>query len=142
MAKDRANDPNRVYQNPISNVNVLRNEPDSGEYDYHGSPMNFTGKGKDWRDKKFSDAKGDVTFKPGGGNREHYEASVSMRGAFGMSKEDHETANEARQHAYNNASADSVNKRKEITKKGAEDIERKNKGRGLKAKVIKINSGK
>ena len=136
MAKDRARDSKRVYQNPISHVNVLPNAQHQTAGDgAHGSTMNFK---KNWKDKPFSDASGVSTYS-GSGRHEYQSAEVSTRGAFGVSKGDHETANAARKEAYNEASADAVNKRKEITKKGAEDIERGNKGRG-KAKVIKVRS--
>lgn len=134
MAKDRANDPKRVYQNPISHVNVLPNESNNDLADGpHGSTMSFK---KNWRDKPFSDASGSTNVDR---SNEYQTAEVSTRGAFGVSKNDHQTANAARQDAYNDASSDAVNKRKEITKKGAEDIERLNKGRG-KAKVVKVRS--
>lgn len=135
MAKDRANDPNRVYQNPMSHVNVLPNAQHQTAGDGpHGSTMSFK---KNWKDKPFSDASGTSTYS-GSGRNEHQSAEVSTRGAYGVSKGDHETANAARQDAYNDASSDAVNKRKEITKKGAADVERKNKG--TKAKVVKVRS--
>ena len=133
MAKDRANDPNRVDQNPISHVNVLPNESNNDLADGpHGSTMSFK---KNWRDKPFSDASGYTNVDR---NNEYQTAEVSTRGAFGVSKGDHTTAQAARRDAYNDASSDAVNKRKEITKKGAEDIERRNKGN--KAKVVKVRS--
>lgn len=138
MAKDRANDPKRVYQNPISHVNVLPNEqnasPDDGNMGY-GNEMTFK---KNWRDKPFSDARGTVKYNTGG-RTEWQTAEATIRGAHGTSGEDHETANDARRDAYNDASSNAVNKRKEITKKGADDVERLNKGRG-KAKVVKVRS--
>lgn len=134
MAKDRANDSKRVYQNPISHVNVLPNEPNNDLADGpHGNSMTFK---KNWKAKPFSDARGHTSVDS---NNEYQKAQVSTRGAFGVSYGDHDTANAARQEAYNDASSDAVNKRKEITKKGAEDIERQNKGRG-KAKVVKVRS--
>lgn len=138
MAKDRANDPKRVYQNPISHVNVLPNQqdasPDDGNMGY-GNELSFK---KNWKDKRFSDASG-VSRYHDAGRHEYQSAEVTTRGAFGHSSDDHETANAARQDAYNTASANAVNNRKEITKKGAEDVERGNKGRG-KAKVVKVRS--
>jgi hypothetical protein len=138
MAKDRANDPNRVYQSPISHVNVLPNEknasPDDGNMGY-GNEMTFK---KNWRDKNFSDARGTVKYNTGG-HSEWQTAEASTRGAQGVSSEDHETANDARRDAYNDASSDAVNKRKEITKRGAAAIEAQNKARG-KAKVVKVRS--
>jgi hypothetical protein len=133
-AKDRANDPKRVYANPISHVNVLPNESNNDLADGpHGSSLTFK---KNWKNKSFSDATGTSNVSR---DNQYQTAEVSTRGAFGVSKNDHETANAARQDAYNDASSDAVNKRKEITKKGAEDVERGNKGRG-KAKVIKVRS--
>lgn len=137
MAKDRANDPKRVYQNPISHVNVLPNAQEQymGDGGATGSTMSFK---KNWRDKKFSDASG-VSRAGGSGRHEYQKAEVYTRGAVGVSGEDHETANAARQDAYNDASADAVNKRKEITKRGAAEVEAQNKARG-KAKVVKVRS--
>lgn len=135
MAKDRANDSKRVYQNPISHVNVLPNESNNDLADQapHGSTMRFK---KNWKDKSFSDASGTTNVDR---SNEYQTAEVTTRGAFGVSKNDHKTANAARQDAYNDASSDAVNKRKEITKKGADNVERLNKGRG-KAKVVKVRS--
>jgi hypothetical protein len=137
MANDRARDPKRVYQNPISHVNVLPNaqEQYQGDGEPHGSTMLFK---NNWRDKSFSDASG-VSKAGGSGRHEYQKAEVYTRGAVGVSGEDHETANAARQDAYNDASSDAVNKRKEITKKRAEEIEAQNKARG-KAKVVKVRS--
>jgi hypothetical protein len=134
MANDRARDPKRVYQNPISHVNVLPNESNNDLADGpHGSTMSFK---KNWRDKPFSDASGYTNVDR---NNEYQNATVHTRGATGISKEDHETAQAARRDAYNDASSDAVNKRKEITKKRAEEIEAQNKARG-KAKVVKVRS--
>jgi hypothetical protein len=141
LPRDRSRDANRVYQTPMSHVNVLPNEQEAypGDGNPHGSPLNFK---KNWRDKPFSDARGDVKYKESG-RHEWQEAEVHMRGAVGVSREDHETANAARQDAYNDASSDAVNKRKEITKKGMEDMEYRNKLRAKnhgKPEVIKINT--
>jgi hypothetical protein len=138
MARDRARDTSRVYQNPISHVNVLPNEqeasPDDGTMGY-GRSLSFK---KDRKDKSFSDAQGEAHFRTAA-RHEWQEAKVRLRGAKGSSGEDHETANSARQDAYNDASSKAVNNRKEITKKGAEDVERGNKVRG-KAPVVKVKS--
>jgi hypothetical protein len=144
MAKDRANDSKRVFQSPMSHVNVLSNEPNLGTYRENlaadtDANLSFTGKGKSWKDKKFSDARGEVEFTPGDGNNEHYQSTVHTRGGTGVSTREHKTANAARQEAYNNASDDAVRNRGKIVKKGAEDTERRNKGRG-KADVVRINT--
>ena len=143
MANDRANDPKRVYQTPISHVNTLSNEPNLGKYRENlaadtDANLSFTGKGKSWKDKKFSDARGEVEFTAGDGNNEHYKATVHTRGGTGMSTRQHQTANAARQEAYNDASDDAVKNRGKIVKKGAEDMERRNKGKDRK--VVKINT--
>ena len=143
MAKDRANDTKRVFQSPMSHVNVLSNEPNLATYTENlaadtDSNLKFTGKGKSWKDKKFSDAHGEVEFTPGEGNNEHYRATVHTRGGTGISTREHQTANAARQEAYNDASDDSVKSRKKIVKRGAEDMERRNKGRDRK--VVKIDT--
>jgi hypothetical protein len=138
MARDRARDTSRVYQNPISHVNVLPNQqdasPDDGNMGY-GNELSFK---KNWKDKRFSDASG-VSRYHASGRHEYQSAEVSTRGAYGHSSEDHETANAARRDAYNDASSEAVNKRKEITKKSADNIEAQNKARG-KAKVVKVRS--
>lgn len=133
MAKDRAHDPKRVF--PISHVNVLPNVDEATYDNPHGSGLEFR---KNRNNKPFSDASG-VSKLASPGRYEYQTAEVYTRGATGHSGDDYETANEARKDAYNDASSKAVNTRKEITKKGAENIEKQNKTRG-KAKVIKINS--
>jgi hypothetical protein len=128
---------------PMSHVNVLPNEQEAypGDGAPHGSTLHFK-EMKNWRDKPFSDASGEVKYKDSG-RHEYQEAEVRMRGAIGVSRDDHETANAARQDAYNDASSDAVNKRKEITKKGMDDMDYRNKLRAKnlgKPEVIKINT--
>ena len=136
MARDRARDTARVYQNPISHVNVLPNADEQYAGDGpHGSTMSFK---KNYKDKRFSDASG-VSKAGGSGRHEYQKAEVYTRGAEGRSSDDHETANSARQDAYNDASSKAVNKRKEMTKESADNIEAQNKARG-KAKVVKVKS--
>ena len=137
MARDRARDTSRVYQNPISHVNVLPNADEQyvGDGNPSGSTMSFK---KNYKDKRFSDASG-VSKAGGSGRHEYQKAEVYTRGAEGRSSDDHETANAARQDAYNDASSKAVNKRKEMTKESADNIETQNKARG-KAKVVKVKS--
>ena len=142
MANDRANDPKRVYQTPISHVNTLPNEPNLGTYRANlasdtDTNLSFKPASK-WKEKKFSDARGEVEFTAGDGNNEHYKATVHTRGGTGSSEREHKTANLARQEAYNKASDDSVKSRGKMVKQGAEDMERRNKCKDRK--VVKIDT--